>query len=118
MFTLGKIKLLFICICATVFSACGGVRSSLFQGITPTATTSANTPSSINLSPTRQSVGVGDALPLLATVQYSDGTTSDVSNSANWYSSPQCLVTIDSRGHLSYCVEVHVTFNCVVESLQ
>ncbi len=55
----------------------------------------------IELSPSRQTAAVGDALPLAVTARYSDGSSRDVSNWARFTSADESVATVDPAGIVS-----------------
>ena len=78
----------FLTIVALIYTSCGGADSS------PTAPTLTIT--SIALSTSAVTLGVGDAVTLTATATYSDGTTATIS--PTWTSSNTSVATVTTSG--------------------
>jgi hypothetical protein len=73
--------------------SCGGGNTSNSK---PTTPASPPTATSITLSPQNSAVTVGKTLQFKATAKFSDGSTKDISSTANWSSSNQAVATVSA----------------------
>src|SRR6266853_5233013 len=55
--------------------------------------------SSVAVSPTTMAISMGAVQPFTATAHMSDGTTQDVTSTAQWSSSDSTIASVDSSGH-------------------
>src|SRR5205823_5047917 len=74
--------------------------TSTFHGVNGTATLTVTAPvlRGLSVTPTTVNVAKGATAKLTATGTYSDGSTQDVSNSANWLSDTPSVATVDTHG--------------------
>ena len=61
---------------------------------------------SISMNPSDVYVGLADYLQIVATAVYTDGTTADVTNSANWTVSNTAIVLVNNAGNKGRCLAV------------
>ena len=76
------------------------VVTATFQGLNDTldVTVTAATPSSLFITPASPVIGEGATRQLVATVQFSDGTTQTVTSSTAWDSSEPDIATVSDSG--------------------
>jgi outer membrane protein assembly factor BamB len=75
-----------------------GVAIGGFTYVPVTVSMPAPIPQSVAISPTTVTISAGKSLQLSATASYPDGTTQDVTASANWSSSDTTKVTVGATG--------------------
>jgi trimeric autotransporter adhesin len=83
---------LVVSLCLSFLSACGG--GSLGPGIGKSTVTL----QSIQISPSKASISVGQNQQFTATGHYSDGSSKDITNSVTWASSNTGVATISGSG--------------------
>jgi DNA-binding beta-propeller fold protein YncE len=76
----------------TITATLGSISGSTTLTVSPAALVS------IAVTPANPTIAVGIELPFTATGTYSDGTTQNLSNTANWTSSNTAVATINSSG--------------------
>jgi hypothetical protein len=88
-----KLLLVGLLLCVAAFVGCGGSSGSSGGGgnVTPSLTTVQVTPAIVSLTP-------GQTQQYKATGTYSDGSTKDLTGSANWLSSSSTVATINTTG--------------------
>jgi uncharacterized protein YjdB len=70
---------------------------------------SSTTVSSIQVSPSSTAVGIGGVQQFTATSHLSDGTTQDITSTAQWSSSDPSIATVDSSGRATGVISGSVT---------
>lgn len=87
-----RVALIGLLLLASLNWGCGGAGKSSQTGTTlPTIV-------SLQISPSSTSIGIGSTQQFTAALHYSDGTTSDVSNTAVWLTSDATIVSISGGG--------------------
>jgi uncharacterized protein YjdB len=89
----------------------GGAGSNSNSGTPPTV-------SSIQVSPSSMSIGIGAHQQFTATAHLSDGTTKDVTSSAQWSSSDSSIASVSSPGMVVGSGSGTVTITAVSGTLQ
>jgi hypothetical protein len=85
--------------------------------ISVTLTVTAAVPTGVAVTPGSASIAKGTAQQFVATASFSDGTTQDVSASANWGSSDAAVAAVDSRGLASGAGKGSVTISASYQNL-
>src|SRR5258708_5605408 len=90
---------------ASLISCSGGAVSSNTQSKTVASATIL----SMQVAPSTMAISMGGAQQFTATAHLSDGTTQDVTSTAQWSSSDSAIASIDSSGHATGSVSGSVT---------
>jgi uncharacterized protein YjdB len=73
---------------------------------------------SVQVSPASVAIGVGDTQPFTATAHYSDGSSKDITSSAQWMSSDSNIASITSSGVATGSTSGNVTITAKSGTLQ
>lgn len=92
----------------SIGASLGGVSSSASLTVSPPA------PVSLSITPANSKVLIGTTIPtsLTAVLTFTDGTTQDVSSTADWSLTNPLAAAIDSSGHVTALRTGFTTVNC------
>jgi uncharacterized protein YjdB len=88
------------------------------SGLPKTGTSGNGTLTVIDVTPASASVAANATQPFTATAHYSDGTTKDVTTSAQWTSSNSAIASVDATGMGKGLKNGAVTITAIVSSIQ